>query len=61
MDNPLAADSPEFAMSAFRTATAAITPPRPSRPVDEAEYDDLCACRCGRLPGTHTAGQCTQR
>lgn len=24
------------------------------------EYRDLCECRCPRLPGTHTAGQCAQ-
>ena len=27
-------------------------------PVDDLEYEDLCECRCSRLPGTHTAGQC---
>ncbi|WP_156893213.1 hypothetical protein [Actinokineospora enzanensis] len=34
------------------------TPTRHTRPIDEAEYNDLCECRCTRLPGTHTAGQC---
>ncbi|MCP2267808.1 hypothetical protein [Actinokineospora diospyrosa] len=41
--------------------TTAPTTPHPTTPMDDAEYDDLCACRCGRLPGTHSAGQCTQR
>ena len=26
----------------------------------DAEYLDLCECRCSRLPGTPTAGQCSQ-
>ncbi|GAA3039420.1 hypothetical protein [Actinokineospora globicatena] len=47
-------------MPTLRTAPTA-TPTRPARPIDEAEYNDLCACRCHRLPGTHTAGQCTPR
>jgi hypothetical protein len=29
-------------------------------PVMDDEYLDLCECRCSRLPGTHTAGQCGQ-
>ncbi|PPK65409.1 hypothetical protein V5P93_005813 [Actinokineospora auranticolor] len=44
-------------MSATRTP-ARPTEARHTRPIDDAEYNDLCACRCGRLPGTHTAGQC---
>ncbi len=47
----------------MNTATQARSPraaqPRTSRPVDEAEYEDLCACRCSRLPGIHSAGQCS--
>ncbi|MBM7776123.1 hypothetical protein JOD54_006327 [Actinokineospora baliensis] len=42
-------------------STLTPAPTRPTQPLDDAEYDDLCACRCPRLPGTHTAGQCTQR
>lgn len=24
----------------------------------DEEYDDLCSCRCPRLPGTHGSGEC---
>ncbi|WP_285503178.1 hypothetical protein [Actinokineospora sp. NBRC 105648] len=38
------------------------TRPQPrTKPMDDAEYNDLCACRCSRLPGIHPAGQCATR
>ncbi|GAA4663532.1 hypothetical protein GCM10023214_65300 [Amycolatopsis dongchuanensis] len=27
-------------------------------PITDAEYLELCECRCPRLPGTHLAGHC---
>jgi hypothetical protein len=44
-----------------RTQTAAPTATaRPSVPVTDAEYRDLCDCRCSKVRWTHTAGVCAQ-
>ncbi|WP_435121614.1 hypothetical protein [Amycolatopsis thermoflava] len=38
--------------------TRTVRTVRPPQPITDAEYLELCECRCPRMRGTHIAGHC---